>query len=87
LIERSAPIRLVCPESVYAYRVRQELGFAQMKTNLVGWMAGERITITSGNSGTGNGTVGYNVASNPGATRTGTITVAGQIFTVKQKGN
>ena len=45
------------------------------------------ITITSGNTGTGNGSVGYTVASNPGAnTRTGTISVAGQMVTVSQTG-
>ena len=44
------------------------------------------ITITSGSSGSGNGTVGYTVASDPGALRTGTISIAGQIFTVTQAG-
>ena len=33
---------------------------------------------------TGNGTVVYSVAANPGAQRTGTITIAGQTFTVTQ---
>ena len=43
------------------------------------------ITITSGNSGSGNGPVGYRVSSNTTSqTRTGTITVAGQQFTVTQ---
>ncbi len=42
------------------------------------------ITITSGRSGTGNGTVQYSVASNTGGVRTGTITIAGQTFTVIQ---
>jgi len=42
------------------------------------------ITITGGSSGTGNGTVTYNVAANTGAVRTGTITIAGQTFTVIQ---
>jgi uncharacterized protein (TIGR03437 family) len=42
------------------------------------------ITITSGASGTGNGTVTYTVAANTGAARTGTITIAGQTFTVNQ---
>ena len=38
-------------------------------------------------SGTGNGTVGYAVASNGSSlTRTGTITIAGQTFTVTQTG-
>ena len=45
------------------------------------------ITITSGSSGTGNGSVQYSVAPNrKKKTRTGTITVAGQIFTVTQSG-
>jgi hypothetical protein len=43
------------------------------------------ITITSGSSGNGNGTVNYSVASNPSTTpRTGTMTIAGQTFTVTQ---
>ena len=42
------------------------------------------ITITAGASGTGNGTVGYSVAANGGAARTGTLTVGGQTFTVTQ---
>ena len=42
------------------------------------------ITITSGASGTGAGTVNYSVAANTGAARTGTITVAGQTFSISQ---
>ncbi|MEP6924897.1 MAG: FG-GAP-like repeat-containing protein, partial [Pyrinomonadaceae bacterium] len=42
------------------------------------------ITINSGASGTGNGTVSFTVAANTGAVRSGTITVAGQTFTVNQ---
>ncbi len=45
------------------------------------------ITITAGASGTGSGTVSYSVAANTGtASRTGTLTVAGQTFTVTQAG-
>jgi uncharacterized protein (TIGR03437 family) len=44
------------------------------------------ITITSGSSGNGSGTVNYSVAANTGATRTGTMTIAGQTFTVTQSG-
>ncbi len=45
------------------------------------------ITITAGASGTGNGTVSYSVASNTASTsRTGTLTIAGQTFTVTQAG-
>jgi len=43
------------------------------------------LTITSGGSGTGNGTVVFTVAANLGAARIGTITAAGQIFTVNQE--
>jgi hypothetical protein len=45
------------------------------------------ITITGGSSGTGNGTVSYSVSENTGAKRrTGTMTIAGQTFTVTQEG-
>ena len=43
------------------------------------------IVITSGSSGTGNGTVTYSVQANNGAVRVGTITVAGRTVTIKQK--
>ncbi|UCF93039.1 MAG: BACON domain-containing protein, partial [Desulfobacterales bacterium] len=47
----------------------------------VGW-----ITITSGSSGTGDGTVAYSVAANTGtSSRTATITAAGQSHTVTQE--
>jgi protocatechuate 3,4-dioxygenase beta subunit len=43
------------------------------------------ITVTAGGSGSGNGTVQFSVANNAGSTiRNGTITVAGQTFTVYQ---
>jgi hypothetical protein len=44
------------------------------------------ITITSGSSGTGSGTVNYSVDANTGSARTGTMTIAGQTFTVNQGG-
>jgi Zn-dependent metalloprotease len=45
------------------------------------------ITVTGGASGTGNGTVSYSVAANTATTsRNGTITIAGQTFTVTQAG-
>jgi len=43
------------------------------------------ITITGGATGAGNGAVTYSVAANTGAARTGTITIAGQTFTVTQE--
>jgi photosystem II stability/assembly factor-like uncharacterized protein len=42
------------------------------------------LMINSGASGAGDGAVGYTVAPNTGAARTGTLTVAGQTFTVTQ---
>lgn len=43
------------------------------------------ITVTSGATGTGNGTVTYDVAANTtAASRTGTIAIAGQTFTIAQ---
>ena len=42
------------------------------------------VTVIAGASGTGNGSVAFSVAANPGGVRTGTVTVAGQTFTVTQ---
>jgi hypothetical protein len=42
------------------------------------------ITVTAGAAGSGNGTVTFTVAANTGIARTGTITIAGQTFTVTQ---
>jgi uncharacterized protein (TIGR03437 family) len=59
-------------------------------TSTCGWTATSNaswITITAGSSGTGNGTVSYQVqANNTGVTRSGTITAAGQTYTVNQSG-
>ena len=49
-------------------------------TSNAGW-----INITAGNSGTGDGVVSYAVQANTGSVaRTGTLTIAGQTFTVNQ---
>jgi hypothetical protein len=46
------------------------------------------VAITSNDLGIGVGMVSYSVAGNPGAAaRKGTITIAGQTFSIKQKGN
>ena len=53
----------------------------------VGWQTfvnDSWISITSGGSGTGDGTVNYSVAANSGGARTGTMIVAGRVFTVTQ---
>ena len=45
------------------------------------------LTVTSGSSGSGSGTVNYSVTANSaGPPRTGTLTIAGQSFTVTQAG-
>src|SRR5207247_325854 len=45
------------------------------------------ITVTTGASGSGNGSVTFSVAANTaGTSRTGTLTVAGNTFTVTQAG-
>ena len=44
------------------------------------------LIITSGNNGTGDGTVSYSVLSNTGSSRTGTITIKDKTFTVTQDG-
>ncbi|MBI3423810.1 MAG: SBBP repeat-containing protein [Acidobacteria bacterium] len=52
-----------------------------------GWTASSNvpwITITSGASGAGNGTVNFTVAPNVGPARGGTLTVAGQTVSVSQ---
>jgi hypothetical protein len=42
------------------------------------------LTITSGASGTGNGSVGYAAAANTGPARSGTLTIGRQTFTANQ---
>jgi hypothetical protein len=42
------------------------------------------LTITSGASGNGSGTVAFDVAANPGGVRTGTLTIADPTLTVTQ---
>ena len=44
------------------------------------------LTVTGGASGTGQGTVNYSVAANPGAGRTGTITAGSAVLTITQSG-
>jgi hypothetical protein len=52
-----------------------------------GWTAESQalwIAVTSGASGSGNGTVRLTVEQNAGASRRGTVTIAGRAFTVEQ---
>ena len=74
--------------------VSQSVGSAgaQESVNVVtttgcGWSAASNsafIALTSAPSGIGNGSVSYSVASNSGPARSGTLTIAGQTFTVNQ---
>ncbi|MDX2033570.1 MAG: M12 family metallo-peptidase, partial [Blastocatellia bacterium] len=54
-------------------------GAAWTAVSNAGW-----IVITSGQSGSGNGTVNFTVASSANPSRMGTITIAGQTFTADQ---
>jgi len=56
-------------------------GCAWTATKSANW-----ITITSGNSGTGNGTCSYSVSANTGSARNGTITIEGETFYITQDG-
>jgi alpha-tubulin suppressor-like RCC1 family protein len=58
--------------------VTTQAGCAWTATPNVPWIS----NVTS--SGTGSGTANYTVAQNTGAARTGTITIAGQTFTVNE---
>lgn len=62
--------------------VTTQSGCARNAFSNVSW-----LTITSGSSGTGSGTVGYSVSANSGSSRTGTLTIAGKSFSVFQQGS
>ena len=63
-------------------RVTGRSGCGWMATSGAGW-----ITVTSGPAGSGTGSVGFLVSSNPeGSRRTGVVVVAGQAVTVTQEG-
>jgi hypothetical protein len=74
---------------IYAFSPSSGTGSVAVTTSSSGcsWTATSNqswISITSGSSGTGNGTVTYSVAANNGAARTGTMTIGGQTFTITQ---
>ena len=54
-------------------------GCAWTATSNAGW-----LSITSGASGSGNGTVAFTAAANSGPARSGSLTIAGQVFAVSQ---
>ena len=56
-------------------------------TNACSWTASSNaswITVTSGATGSGDGSVAFSYAANIGALRTGTLTIAGQTFILTQ---
>jgi len=55
-------------------------GCAWTATSNAAW-----ITVTGGSSGTGNGVVVFHATANPGAARSGTVTIGGQTLTVTQQ--
>jgi murein DD-endopeptidase MepM/ murein hydrolase activator NlpD len=70
---------LSCSGGTGSVAVTTQTGCSWTAQSNAGW-----ITITSGESGSGNGTVNYSVAANTGGARTGTITIAGRTFGVDQ---
>ena len=63
-----------------SFTVNTSLSCAWTAVANAGW-----ITVISGASGNGPGTVQFSAAQNSGAARSGTITAAGQTFTVSQE--
>src|SRR3989442_2636300 len=65
-----------------SFNVGTNSGCSWTATSNVNW-----ISITSGGSGSNNGTISYSVAANPNSvSRTGTITIQGRVFTIYQDG-
>src|SRR5262249_49368328 len=56
-------------------------GCSWQASSTAGW-----ITITSGNSGTGSGSIAITIQANTGAARTGSVLVGGQALGVSQSG-
>jgi hypothetical protein len=58
-------------------------------TSACSWTASSNVSwvaITAGGSGSGSGTVSFSIAANTGASREGTVVVAGRTVTVSQEG-
>ena len=79
VMNSTSPSVLAAAAAEVSVSVSVASGCAWTASSNVAW-----VTVTSGASGTGNGAVVFSVAANPGSVRTGTITVAGQTFTVTQ---
>ena len=85
---------LLCSYSLSASSATAPVAGGTQSVNVItasgcGWTATSNagfLSISSGASGTGNGTVSYQVTANSGASRSGMLTIAGQTFTVMQSG-
>ncbi|HMF94490.1 MAG TPA: BACON domain-containing carbohydrate-binding protein [Vicinamibacterales bacterium] len=75
----AASVRVAAAAGTASVNVTGASGCAWTATSDVPW-----ITVVSGASGTGGGTVSIAVAANAGAERTGTMAIAGLVFTVVQ---
>ena len=79
-----------CATSTSSYIGSSSISSSACVTSASAWSAVSNaswITITSGSSGTGNGTVTYSVSSNTGSSvRIGTLTIGGQTYTISQNG-
>ncbi|MBL8167193.1 MAG: putative Ig domain-containing protein [Acidobacteria bacterium] len=95
LLVRAEVFPGTCPNCTYAIAPGSQSFTAAGGSNSISVTAGSGcdwtavsqapwISITSGASGTGNGSVSYSVAANPGLARNGTITVAGYSFSISQ---
>ena len=77
------------PQSTEVFAGGGAAAFSVLADGSCAWTAvsnAEWISITSGASGTGGGTVQLSVAPNTAAPRVGTVTVGGSTFTVNQQG-
>jgi hypothetical protein len=85
---------LLCSYAIAPQGVTVPAGGATQTVNVVAstgcpWAATSNasfLSITSGASGNGSGSVSYQVTANSGPTRSGTLTIAGQTFTVTETG-
>ncbi len=76
------PSRSVGPDATdSSVAVRSPDGCAWTAASQAGW-----ITVAEGQAGSGNGSVRLAIAANTGGPRTGTVTIAGQTFTLQQEG-
>ena len=87
--QQAAPCAFSISPSAQSFTAAAGSGAVAVTTGTgCGWTAASNnvnwLTITGAAAGTGNGSVGFAVAANAGPPRTGTLTVAGETFTVTQ---